>query len=139
MSTLCKLKVLHVRCRARDAYSAAEEAFGRQRFANRFSSHQYMKGCANLRYFVVGIEPGYEFVSQEDEPYDDDLGQHCFIKGKMIGGPGGRTFTVVSVPIRFSHMRKIEPNLDIVELDPWCWWQTRKPGRFYDDLAGSGF
>jgi hypothetical protein len=32
-----------------------------------------------------------------------------------------------------------EPDLNLVEVDTTCWWQMRKPGRFYDDLTGSGF
>jgi hypothetical protein len=109
----------------RTPYEIAQDI---QRFANAFVAYlEQNKLCSNLKAMIFGTHwiPG-----EDDEELVSASGyypRHCFVKGYQVDVLHRKT--AIAVPVPAYRIRELEPECDLLDFDPECYWVGSIPGR----------
>jgi hypothetical protein len=102
-----------------------------ERFANDFFTYLEQKNqCPKLRAVIFGMhwDPKipHDLVQGDESLYS----RHCFVKEHQSDASNLRM--AVAVPVPAYKIRELEPECDLLDLDPECEWVGGIPGRLYE-------
>jgi hypothetical protein len=146
LQMLSRVRIVHLRQATIRPYAPTanslqgiyERALLLERFATRlFNFAEQTGSMPKLQYVAWGKELRWEEEENAENPSDQGpfemVQQHCFSKGRLSDvRENGRKMTV-AIPISMAELKRIEPELDILDWDPTSTVEVRIPGCFYDD------